>query len=59
MHVRSENDQTCGCYASSPCMAGEIAPDYFDPLGVDPEQAQPLSTLGSLTYYAASFAHSA
>jgi len=25
-------------YASSPCLAGEIAPDYFDPLAVDPEQ---------------------
>lgn len=29
-----------GRYASSPCMASEIAPDYFDPLGVDPEQAR-------------------
>jgi 5-formyltetrahydrofolate cyclo-ligase len=27
-------------YASPPCMAGEIAPDYFDPLGVDPQQAR-------------------
>jgi 5,10-methenyltetrahydrofolate synthetase len=27
------------CYASPPCLAGEIAPDYFDPLGVDPQQA--------------------
>jgi len=27
-------------YASSPCLACEIAPDYFDPLAVDPEQAQ-------------------
>lgn len=26
-------------YASSPCMAHEIAPDYFDPLAVDPQQA--------------------
>lgn len=25
--------------ASPPCLAGEIAPDYFDPLGVDPQQA--------------------
>ncbi len=25
-------------YASSPCMAHEVAPDYFDPLAVDPEQ---------------------
>ncbi len=29
-----------GRYASPPCLAGEIAPDYFDPLGVDPEQAR-------------------
>jgi 5-formyltetrahydrofolate cyclo-ligase len=27
-------------YASSPCLAGEIAPDYFDPLATDPEQAR-------------------
>lgn len=26
-------------FASPPCLAGEIAPDYFDPLGVDPQQA--------------------
>lgn len=25
---------------SPPCLAGEIAPDYFDPLGVDPQQAR-------------------
>lgn len=25
--------------ASPPCLAAEIAPDYFDPLGVDPQQA--------------------
>jgi len=31
---------TEGCYASPPCMAGEIAPDYFDPQGVDPAQAR-------------------
>jgi 5-formyltetrahydrofolate cyclo-ligase len=29
-----------GRYASSPCMAQDIAPDYFDPLAVDPEQAR-------------------
>ncbi len=28
-----------GRYASSPCFASEIAPDYFDPLAVDPQQA--------------------
>ncbi len=26
-------------HASPPCLAGEVAPDYFDPLGVDPQQA--------------------
>jgi len=29
-----------GRYASSPCMAGDVAPDYFDPLGVEPAQAR-------------------
>lgn len=29
-----------GSYASPPCLAGEIAPDYFDPLEVDPQQAR-------------------
>lgn len=29
-----------GDYASPPCMAGEVAPDYFDPLAVDPGQAR-------------------
>lgn len=29
-----------GGYASPPCLAGEVAPDYFDPLGVDPDQAR-------------------
>ncbi|MFV0360337.1 5-formyltetrahydrofolate cyclo-ligase [Tropicimonas sp.] len=28
------------CYASPPCMAHEVDPAYFDPLGVDPEQAR-------------------
>lgn len=27
-------------YASPPCMAAEVDPTYFDPLGVDPEQAR-------------------
>lgn len=34
------NERRSGRYASPPCMAGEIAPDYFDPLAVDPEQAR-------------------
>ncbi|MGV8953897.1 MAG: 5-formyltetrahydrofolate cyclo-ligase, partial [Cypionkella sp.] len=29
-----------GRYASPPCLAAEIAPDYFDPLAVDPQQAR-------------------
>lgn len=29
-----------GRYASPPCLAAELAPDYFDPLGVDPQQAR-------------------
>ena len=29
-----------GTYASPPCMAGEVDPAYFDPLGVDPGQAR-------------------
>jgi 5,10-methenyltetrahydrofolate synthetase len=29
-----------GRQASPPCLAGEIAPDYFDPLATDPEQAR-------------------
>lgn len=29
-----------GSYASPPCYAAEVAPDYFDPLAVDPEQAR-------------------
>lgn len=34
------NNGQSGRYASPPCMAGEVAPDYFDPLAVDPEQAR-------------------
>lgn len=33
-------DELPGRYASPPCLASEIAPDYFDPLAVDPEQAR-------------------
>lgn len=29
-----------GEYASPPCMAGEVASGYFDPLAVDPEQSR-------------------
>lgn len=34
------SDEAGGRYASPPCMADEVASDYFDPLGVDPEQAR-------------------
>lgn len=34
------NDQPTGRFASPPCLAGEVAPDYFDPMGVDPDQAR-------------------
>lgn len=34
------NDRSDDRYASPPCIAGEVAPDYFDPLGVDPAQAR-------------------
>ncbi len=36
----ADTDDTDRRYASSPCMAGDIAPGYFDPMGVDPEQAR-------------------
>ena len=36
----SADETETGRYASPPCMAGEVAPDYFDPLGVDPDQAR-------------------
>jgi 5,10-methenyltetrahydrofolate synthetase len=35
----TEDDREPRRHASSPCMAGEIAPGYFDPLAVDPQQA--------------------
>ncbi len=36
----SNSDEKSGGYASPPCLAHEIDPAYFDPLGVDPQQAQ-------------------
>jgi len=33
-------DPPHGRYSSPPCMAGDVAPDYFDPLAVDPQQAR-------------------
>ena len=35
----SSGDKPASRYASPPCLAGEVAPDYFDPLAVDPQQA--------------------
>lgn len=35
-----DKDRPAGRYASPPCMAGEVAPDYFDPMAVDPQQEQ-------------------
>lgn len=34
------NPDLTGHYASPPCLAGEIEPDYFDPFAVDPEQVR-------------------
>lgn len=36
----SDDEHGTAHYASSPCMAHEIAPDYFDVLAVDPEQSR-------------------
>ena len=36
----TEKDRIPGRFASPPCLASEVAPDYFNPLGVDPQQAQ-------------------
>jgi 5,10-methenyltetrahydrofolate synthetase len=36
----TEDDRETRRYASPPCMAGEVAPGYFDPLAVDPQQAR-------------------
>lgn len=36
----SEPTDSKSRYASPPCLADEIAPDYFDPLAVDAEQAR-------------------
>ncbi|WP_323780957.1 5-formyltetrahydrofolate cyclo-ligase [Thalassovita sp.] len=38
--MTGRDTDAAGRYASSPCMASDVAPDYFDPLGVDPEQAR-------------------
>ncbi len=39
--MNADNKKTkAGTYASPPCLAHEIDPAYFDPLAVDPDQAQ-------------------
>lgn len=35
-----EGFKCVGGFSSPPCLAGEVAPDYFDPLAVDPQQAR-------------------
>lgn len=35
----SRRDNLPGRFASPPCLASKIAPDYFDPLAVDSQQA--------------------
>ena len=35
----TKDDHPPRSFASPPCLAAEIAPDYFDPLAVDPQQA--------------------
>lgn len=39
MNTQDEDDNGQSGFASPPCFAAEIAPDYFDPLAVPPEQA--------------------
>lgn len=34
----SDEDSAAGRFASPPCMAGDLAPDHFDPPGVDPAE---------------------
>lgn len=36
-------ERAAGRYASPPCIANEVAPDHFDPLAVDPEQARDIA----------------
>ncbi|WP_323767020.1 5-formyltetrahydrofolate cyclo-ligase [Marinovum sp.] len=38
--MQGEDGTGGGRYASPPCAAAEIAPGYFDPLAVDPQQAR-------------------
>lgn len=40
MSGKADHDDRPGAFASPPCYATEIAPGYFDPLGVDPHQAR-------------------
>ena len=35
-----DNFRCRGGFSSPPCFAADVAPDYFDPLAVDPEQAR-------------------
>jgi len=40
MTSNRDGSDTPSRFASPPCYAAELAPDYFDPLAVDPEQAR-------------------
>lgn len=40
MTDKADSFRCRGGFSSPPCYASEIAPDYFDPLAVDPEQAR-------------------
>ncbi|MFW6024136.1 MAG: 5-formyltetrahydrofolate cyclo-ligase [Dichotomicrobium sp.] len=40
MSADDRKPAAAGQYASPPCMAHEVDPAYFDPLGVDPDQAR-------------------
>lgn len=40
MSDKFESFRCQGGFSSPPCYAAEIAPDYFDPLAVDPQQAR-------------------
>ena len=35
-----DNFRCRGGFSSPPCYAADVAPDYFDPLAVDPDQAR-------------------
>jgi len=40
MNDEAESFRCQSGFSSPPCLASEVAPDYFDPLAVDPQQAR-------------------